>query len=55
MLACNLQSLQTTTSVKAFSGDDDMSKVKNMIYLMLLPPAITAACLVWVAYLPNPM
>lgn len=32
-----------------------MSKVKNMMLLMLLPIAITAMCLMWVAYFPNPM
>ena len=32
-----------------------MSKVKNMFLLMLLPPAITVACIVYVAYFPNPM
>ena len=32
-----------------------MVKIRHMIYLMLLPPIITAACLLWVAYFPNPM
>lgn len=32
-----------------------MMKVKNMVLLMLLPLAITAGCLMWVAYFPNPM
>ena len=32
-----------------------MSKVKSMIVLMLLPPLLTAMCLLWAAYLPNPM
>lgn len=32
-----------------------MVKVRNMLLLMLLPPAITAACLLWVVFFPNPM
>jgi hypothetical protein len=32
-----------------------MVKISNMMLLMLLPPAITAAALVYVAYFPNPM
>jgi hypothetical protein len=32
-----------------------MMKIKSMFLLMLLPPVVTAACLVWVAYFPNPM
>ena len=32
-----------------------MKDIRNMVLLMLLPMAITAACMVWVAYFPNPM
>ncbi len=32
-----------------------MVKISNMMLLMLLPPAITVAALVYVAYFPNPM
>jgi len=32
-----------------------MMKIRNMFLLMLLPPAVTAAALMWVAYFPNPM
>ena len=32
-----------------------MTKVKNLYWLMMLPGVITAICMVWVAYFPNPM
>lgn len=32
-----------------------MTKVRNMMLLMLLPPVLTAAAMIWVMYLPNPM
>lgn len=32
-----------------------MTKIRNMMILMLLPPVLTAAALVYVAYFPNPM
>jgi|GEM_PF-1476864 hypothetical protein len=32
-----------------------MVKVRNMVLLMLFPMVVTAVCMVWVAYFPNPM
>jgi len=32
-----------------------MIKIRNMVALMLLPMVITAGCMVWVQYFPNPM